>query len=451
MRSAADLEPPVPTAPAPPGEVTGPAQIVKGSAWLLAGVAVGAATGALFWLLAARTYDEDAVGRASAMFTSVLFVNYATSLGLPVAVAAFAADRGRDAGRRYAWAVALTAASSVVGTVAYLLLVAPDARALLFRWSEPGGLAVFAVIVTGASLAVLNDVRLMAARRWGWVLARFAVVGLARLPLLGANPGLDDDTWLFVLSAGVFAASGYAGLPLLPRLTGLRLSLGRPPAGTARAARYAAVNYAGMLAAQAPSFVLPVLVLVHVTAAENARFFVAWSIASVAFLLPQNVGQVLLVEGGRARHDLAAPLRTSLTVAVATMVASLAGAVLLGATVLGWYGPGYADATGTLRILMLAGVPWAVTSTGLAWVRVRHHGPGTIAITAALAAAVCLPALVVVPGGGARAAAWCWVGGHLTAAVVAAATWRLAAGDDDRMAPARSRTLPGGLPEDHPT
>lgn len=399
----------------------GSAQIVRGSAWLLGGVAVGAASGALFWLFAARAYDESSVGRASAMFTSVLFVNYATSLGLPVAVTAFAGDRSERAGTLYSWAVLLTTASSAVGTLGYLLLVAPDARQVLFRWSEVGGLAVFFVIVTGASLAVLNDVRLMAARRWGWVLARFAVVGLVRLPLLGANPGMADDTWLFVLSAGVLSASGYAMLPLLPRLTGLRASLGRLPVGWEGAVRYSGVNYAGMLASQAPSFLLPVLVLVNVPAAENARFFVAWSIVSVAFLLPQTVHNVLLVEGRRSQEDLGAHARTSLAVAAATMAACLAGVLVLGRPVLGLYGEHYAEAFGTLVILMLAGLPWAITSTGLGWVRVRHDSAGTIAITAALAVSVCVPAVLAVPGGGTRAAPWCWLAGHLAAAALTVA------------------------------
>lgn len=410
------------------GQRAGGAHVVRGSAWVLAGVAVGATSGALFWLLAARSVDDGSVGRASAMFTSVLFVNYATTLGLPIAVAAFAADRSSDAGARFSWAIVLTAASSSVGGFVYLLAVAPDAREVLFRWSEPGGLAVFALIATGAAIAVLDDVRLMAARRWGWVLVRSAGVGLVRIPLLPLNPGLPDDTWLFLLSAGVLAFSGFAGLALLPRLTGLRPSLRRPPAGTGRAARYAAVNYASMLASNAPAFVLPVLVLLHVGAEENARFFVAWSIVSVVFLVPQNVGNVLVVEGHRG-HDLAGPVRASLAVATATMALCLAGTLVVGRAVLAVYGDGYAEAAGTLRGLMVAGLPWAVTSTGLGWARVRHDTAATIGITLTLASAVCLPALWLVPEGGATAAAWCWVGGHVAAAAVAAGAWWRLRGD----------------------
>ena len=51
---------------------------------------------------------------------------------------------------------------------------------------------------------------------------------------------------------------------------------------------------------------VPVIVLVHVDAATNASFYVAWGVASLACYVPTAIGQALLTEGGR---DGAAPAR----------------------------------------------------------------------------------------------------------------------------------------------
>jgi O-antigen/teichoic acid export membrane protein len=403
---------------------TAPGHVVRGSAWMGVSVAVGAVTGAAFWLVAARLYRADQVGNASALFTSVMFVNYATTLGLPVATAAFAADDSDRSSVLFTWALVLTTVTSLAGGALYLAAVDPAAAHVLRWWGDPVGTAIFALVVAGTSLAILNDVRLVAARRWGWVLARYAAVGLLRFPLLWTPLGGSGALWVFLLGAGAPAASGWLGCLVVNRLAPGRFALGPLPDVARRAARYATVNYASMLAAYAPTFAVPVLVLVNVPAAENARFFVAWSVAAVAALLPQTIGQVLLVEGGKATDGVAGHVRTALGLAVGVMAAALAVTAVLGRWAMGLYGAGYADAAGLLLPLVAAGVPWALTSVLLSEARLHHDHARTVAITAVLALAILVPALVLVPRSGAEGAAAAWFWGQLGAAAFAVAVRR---------------------------
>ena len=70
--------------------------LITGSAVLVVGAAIQAASGAIFWLIAAHLDTEDVVGAAGKLFTSVLFVTYLAGLGLPVALARYAADRSES-------------------------------------------------------------------------------------------------------------------------------------------------------------------------------------------------------------------------------------------------------------------------------------------------------------------------------------------------------------------
>jgi O-antigen/teichoic acid export membrane protein len=396
-------------------------RLVRGSTWLTATVAVTALSGFTFWVLAAGLEDKDVVGQATALFTSVMFVNYATNLGLPVALARYVIDDRSPTLRLYGLFTAATAASSLLVAVAYVALLSGDAKESIQSLGAAGAV-LFVVVAVGFGLAVLVEVRLMALRRWGWVLGRVVLVSIGRLVLLAVRPDGDPAIWLFVAVAAPVALSGYVGLVLL-RTSGHGPAWPLPLSRLAApAVRLAGVNWVALLLAQAPQFALPVLVLREVSSDENASFYMAFGVATVVFLLPHMVGQVLLVEGGRDGADLDDQFRLALVLSTALMaviaLVTWAGSGLV--TVV--YGEDYADAREILPVLVGAGVFWALTSSCLARARVLEDSVSTMAITTSFAVATLVPAVVLVPehgGGGATAA---WLFGNMVAAAVALAT-----------------------------
>jgi O-antigen/teichoic acid export membrane protein len=387
--------------------------VVAGSAWALLSVGVAAVSGALFWLVAARLHPGVEVGRASALFTSVLFVNYATGMGLQVAVARYAADRSDDSAVMFLLCALYTFATSVTGGVVYLALAHPRAAQPLTAHHIVGPIG-FALLVAGSSLAQLVEIRLMALRRWALLVGRVAVLGAVRLPLLWIKGAGDGSVLLFIFAIAPVALSGYVLAPGL-WLRGSRGPRRRPPF-LASALRFSMVNYLSTLALQAPAFVVPVIVLLNVSAVTNANFYVAWSVASIVFLIPATIGQVLLVEAGRPGSDVDAQFRRALLAAVSLMALTFVVGALASSLVTSLYGPTYQQASAVLPGLLAAGVPWAITSVCLAEVRVRHDSLVTILITVVLAVAVVVPASFLVPNGGLRAAEGAWLGGHLLAA-----------------------------------
>lgn len=390
--------------------------LVQGSIWSLASVGLAAISGFAFWLIAARLHPGAQVGRASALFTSVLFVNYATGMGLQVAVARYAADASDDGCRAFRLAAAITTATGAAGAIVYLMAVHPAAASGLHG---VGGNALFAGLVAGSSLAQLVDIRLMALRRWRLLLGRVALIGLVRLPPLTWSTS-DHGTALFLIAIVPVALSGVALAPALWRLSPHRLPWRPAPSFLRRAGRFAAINYLSTIAVQAPSFVIPVVVLLHVPPVANANFYVAWSVTTVLFLVPTTVGQVLLVEAGRGAEQVEAQVKIALVLTTALMALALAASVVGAPLLVTLYGSGYRSASHLLPFLVAGGLPWAVTSICLAEVRARHDGPVTVAVTMVVAVAIVVPAALVVAGGGAPAVARAWFAGHAVAALVAA-------------------------------
>lgn len=393
--------------------------LLRGSAWLLASVAANAFFGFAFWYIATQIDTKTEVGRASALFTAVLFINYLTNMGLPVAVARYAPDDGDGSTVLFNWALLYTGASSALGTALFLVFLPESMGDTLLQWGGPAGALIFFVTVFGMSCAVLVEVRLMALRRWGWVFGRVAVVGLVRFALVFLHPIGDEALWLFLVVAGIPALSGYAlAATLVVRRRG-RPALRPLPASWRAGLRYSSVNYLGILAVQAPTFALPLLVAVEVDSPDYAAWYVAFSITSVIFLVPHTLGQVLLVEGGKDGAVLARQVRLALGLALGFMAVVAVAARFGSQIVTLLYGEDYGDAADILPTLVLAGVGWAVTSISLTKARVEEHMRSIVVIAVTLAVAILGPALVLVQADGIEGAARAWLIGNAVAAVVA--------------------------------
>ena len=82
----------------------------------------------------------------------------------------------------------------------------------------------------------------------------------------------------------------------------------------------------------------------------------------------------------------------------------------------------YREAAHILPAMMLAGIPWAITSLLLTEARVLHRNVATVVITLTLTLSIIVPALILVPesghDGGLDGASAAWLLGNVFAAVV---------------------------------
>jgi O-antigen/teichoic acid export membrane protein len=396
--------------------------LLTGSSVLVLGAAAQGVGGMVFSLLVAQLDAKDTFGDATALYTSSLFVVYLAGLGLPVALARYAADRSVDAHTVFTWGVVATAAASVVAAGAYLAIASPKAADVLWDWHPVGGFVVFALVVTGSAWSLIVDVRAMTMRRWGLVLFRIIAVGVTKIALVHLGQGGEHRSLLlFLYLGGPVALSGVIGVALINRITGGRHRFAPAPANTRAVTRYAGINYLSTLAYQAPYFALPVIVLLNVTNTVNSSFYVAWGIVSIAFYVPSAIGQALLAEGGKDGAQVRSQMRLALLLAVGLMAAGTVITFLGKGIVVAAYGEGYRDAADILPLMMLAGVPWALTSLYLAEARILHRNVATVAITVTLTVAIVGPALVLVPRNGIEGARTAWLVGNVVAAVVAVA------------------------------
>jgi O-antigen/teichoic acid export membrane protein len=384
---------------------------------------VAAFGGFIFWLLVAHVAPTATVGRAAALFSSIQFVNYATGLGLPIAVARYGGGRSRDPSVLFNWSVVFTVVSSFIGAAIYFACVPHELHALS-ALGVAGSFLIFGLIVAGISIGTVLDVRLISQHRRSWVVVRAAFITVVRLPFLFIH-GLGHSTIaIFLVAAGAPAIAGFGAWLIADICDGrFGFPLHPLPPDARPAFNYAMVNGAAQLAMQAPFYALPVIVLLLVSAKDNASFYVAWTIATVVFLIVQSIGQALLVEGNRSGR-LESQTRTALQFGVALAVV-LAVICAVGSKVLPiLYGSSYDAGARILPILGVAVIPWAVYSIVLSAARVNTGHTRNLVLSTLFAVSIVGPAIVLVDMYGIKGGADGWLFGNVLSAITAVVMMR---------------------------
>jgi len=366
--------------------------LFRGSAWLSISTVVTALGGLLFWIIAARLYSTSEVGRATALFSAVLFVNYATNFGLGIAVARYSRDQSDASITTYRDAIVLAAVTSVVGSAVFLAVAPHRTVAPLYDISTLGGIAMWLAIGAGMGVTTLVDVRLLALRLWPWVFVRALAVAVIRVLLIAVQPSGDPAGWTFLVAAGIPALSGAIGVIVLARTQRRRIPW-RPVLPETRAAlRYAFANYLPVLAEQAPLLGLPLIVLLTVGATANANFYIAWGATLFVLMVPTAITQILLVEGGRdgaeVNHQTKLALTWSLLFMTAAWVVAWVGRDMV--TVI--YGKSYEYAAVIFPQFVAAGIAWSIMSVAVTRARLEHDTRSTLVITLLFAATVLVSA-----------------------------------------------------------
>ncbi len=309
-----------------------------------------------------------------------------------------------------------SACGSVVGTIVYLSVVSSSATGLL---ASPVGWLFFFTLAAGTSMYNLVDVRLMAARRWGWMLAKMIIICSLRVGLVFVVVDSHEALWLFALLAAPTALAGLLGLALLPAAQAGRVSLARPTE-PGPVARFAAVNWVAALAYGAPQFTLPVIVAKYVSAGQFANFYLAWSFTGPVFFIPAAIHQVLLVEGARDEDEERSRRRSveALVLSAGLASAAFVGSWLLAPLIPKIYGDDYRQAVQLLPWLMAGAIPWAISTIRLAEARLRKDHLTTVAITLTFGVGILGLAIVLVPTQGVDGAVRAWLIGNAAAAVI---------------------------------
>ncbi|TYP87212.1 lipopolysaccharide biosynthesis protein [Blastococcus xanthinilyticus] len=380
--------------------------------------------GVAFWVVAARQYTAEDVGRGSALVAALLLLSNIGQLGLANGLVRFLPAAGAHGAGLLRRGYAFSALASACLGAGFALLAPALSPELAFLGAGPVPVLAFASAVVVWSVFALQDAAIIGLRRAVWIPVENSGYGLLKLALLLPLAVLVPGVGVFVawvLAAVVLLGPVNAALfrRWLPRHAATADTDQQPVHRLRDLLRFITFDYAGQVCFMAATSALPLLVVALLGAASNAHFYIAWTIAVSLDLLSVTLTQSLTVEAALRPARLPDLLRRLLP----RLVLLQAGAVtvlLLGAPlVLSLYGPGYeAEATTPLRLLALAVLPRAVVVVTIAVLRVRRRTRRILAIQAVTGAGVLGLAAVLAGPWGLTGVTFAWLATQTVLALV---------------------------------
>lgn len=359
------------------------------SASLVSTQAVTGVLGLAFWAVAARQSSRAQVGTALAAVALMMLVGSLSTLGLGTLLID-RLPRTSQGARRVLMRTSLVLAATtgalltlVFVAVAGPLLHVDNLRALVGTAPAAAGLVVGIALM---ALVMVLDQAVLSIGSGSLQLERNIVASTVKIVALLGLGAAGATSGMAVFLAWTIGTA--ASLPVVAWRTrggrdledeGRLIDLG----SLRGLGRHAAGHHALNLALQAPLQLLPLIVTVQLSAAANSAFNTALLVTGFVFAVPYAIAISVFAS---ARGDaLSAIARMKATIPLALLCGVAAYVVLfpLAGPVLHLFGDGYAaDGTTTLRLLVLAGIPFVIKDHFIALRRLQDRAGQAVALVA---------------------------------------------------------------------
>jgi O-antigen/teichoic acid export membrane protein len=328
----------------------------RGSYALVANTIATSAIGAGYWAVAAHLLSPENLGRATSLISALMLVATLSQLNLSSIMMRFLPQMGsRTAGRLVNISYLVTTLTALVGSAIFVLVL----PRISSEWSFIGGssffMIIFAVSVVVWEIFTLQDAALIGLQRAGVVPVENVIYSLAKLALLVIAVRILGSTdvlfsWMIPL------------IVLIPVINWMIFRCLRerspqdlaPGLGFRRLARFASVDFAGVIFGQVTGNVLPLLVISILGPDAAGAFYIVSLITSGVASVGINFATGMMVEAAAAPSRLPELTRGALKRCCITMVPATVVLVVGAHFILKIYGGSYVANTTTRLFQMLS-------------------------------------------------------------------------------------------------
>lgn len=372
--------------------------------------------GMAFWIVAARIYPSDAVGRDSALIAAMVQISTIAQLNMANSLVLFMPGRAR-AGRILIGAYAISALAAV-GLGTGFVLVAPHVSedfAFLTREPLTGATYVAAVVLWG--VFALQDAALTAMRHAPWALVKNGVFGVLKLLALPV---------LFVLGSahGSFIAWVVPMCLLLLPVNWLlfrRILIGeRPvladgtsllPSGRRQLTRFLALDYLATVFINTSITILPLLILAILGSRAAAYFYIPLTVAMALDAMFWGMTTSLVTEAALAPHRAGELVRLLVRRVALLVVPVIVVLIVVAPLVMAPFGEEYVrESTNVLRILLVASLFRAAMLLAAALWRLEGRGARIAALDGCMLVGLLCATVPLAHALGVTGVALAWLG-----------------------------------------
>lgn len=383
---------------------------------------VGAISGFIFWLLAARLFPSSEVGVAAAGVAAMGYLGLVGVVGLEGGLIRFLpvaapADKPRLLN------VALTGVtlSGIALASAFLLLVDVVAPELGELRRSPVLAALFVVFTTAWTVHTTLIGGYAGLRRTHFVSLQGSTFGVCSLLGIGLMSVVRVPFSVLIgFGIGLVVSTAFSLCVLLPRATDghpYRPAFHWPTLRPMLA--FAIPSHVVTIAWFTPTWLLPILVVSLLGAEANAYFYIAWALARLPNEAAFALSLSFTAEGAHDVNNVRARLLQSLKGGFVVLAGTAAFLVVGADLLLAVFGPAYQAASAPLlRLLAIASLPLLITAHYLGFGRVHHRFSRLIPLTIGMAATTLVGTYLLAPQSGLISIGLVWLAAQVVGGVV---------------------------------
>ena len=375
--------------------------------------------GFVFWMVVARFYTDADVGFGSAIISALFVIALLSLVGLDFSLIRFLpnTDKPQELINTCFTLGGLISLAAAGIFVAGLDLWSP---ALGFIKGNAIFLSAFIIFTLLWTLSNLIDFTFIAKRRAEFTLSKNSIYSVLRIPLsillvtffhsfgIVASLGLAIAVAI-AISLFFFLPKVQSLYKLVPTLN-LNLTKG--------VWRYSSGSYLVSLFSNAPTLVLPLIVVNRLGAESNAYFYITWMIAYLLFAIPITISQSLFAEGSHFGDKLQENIGKSLKFTFVLLVPAVVLCVLVGKWLLLLFGESYSvNALHLLQILAISSLPLSINYIYTGVLRVKDRLKELAVIWGFISVTVLLVSYLVIPATGITGIGYVWLGTNCVVAV----------------------------------
>ncbi|NLO90180.1 MAG: oligosaccharide flippase family protein [Clostridia bacterium] len=320
--------------------------LYKNSFFLVLSRILNMGAGFVFWVIAAKLYTVEDVGKATALLSSLGLIILLSRLGFDFSLIRFIA--GSDKNQVFNTCLSITTASTLGICLFYIVVDSFLPSPLL-----PG--AAYAVLFT--VVAILNSVSVLTGNMF-WALRNAQhyltqnIIMSLRLVLLFLL--LNLHTFGIFLSMGI--CHGLASLlgVFLLKVKGFKinfLEVSRP--FLKKSLNFSLGNYFSNNLYEAPGLILPIMVLHLLGEANAAQYYISFMLGNLTIIIPAALSTSLFVEGSHERPLKENVIKSGLAAYLSLLFCSFL-IFFLGKDILGFISKDYVKAFPLLRLVVLS-------------------------------------------------------------------------------------------------
>ena len=393
--------------------------LMRNSLYLMLSSVIQAALGFTFWIIMARIYSTEDVGRASSLIAATSLITYFSLFGLNSTLVRFLPTADRKHSLVTVSLTLVGCAGAVIG-LAYILLTPVFAPPLAFIEHRPTLVLGFVLLTSAAAINQLTDSVFIATRKAHLCALSDAVIGGTSKIIFGIFLVGAGSYGLYSASVGGMAAAALASVFLIIITFGWRPSFKRTFRTIRPLLKFSGANYVANAVELLPTLVVPLIVLDRLGAPAVAYYSVAFQMAGLLYVAVYAVESAFMAEGAQAKADWRAIRARSRRLAIRVFVP---GGVLL-ALIAHWillaFGSNYSHyGTASLQLLAVSVIPLAACNWSWGVLRLTDRLVGLLVSNAAYSIAICSFAWFLASHG-LTALTAAWPLGTTVAAVVSA-------------------------------